>query len=202
MDSGKSTYIAFDELCQKDPVHSDFRFCATIQRWVDEKRTINLKYVDRQTKVHAVMKSSLRASLVAKIREKLASCHNVLMILSGDTRKSGSLLSFEIEEAIDVFNLPLIITYVDYKAVADPAELSDYWPNALRQRISGGTARAIHIPFNKFAILDATAQFSSANRPPTGVNHYTEYAHRKFKSIPPEMPFGNCMRQKGPVSEQ
>ena len=196
MDSGKGTYIAFDELCQMEPCQSDFRFCATIQRWAAEQQSFDVHYVDRQNKVYAVRKSSLRAALTGVIREHLAASSNVLVILSGETRKSGSLLSFEIEEAVDTYNLPLIVAYVDYKAVAQPAELSGYWPNALRQRINSGAARVIHIPFNKHAILDAASQFTATNRPLTGLNHYTEFAHRKFKCITPEMPFGNCMRQK------
>jgi hypothetical protein len=196
MDSGKSTYIAFDELCQTDPSPSDFRFCATIHRWVAEKNTFDVRYVDRQNKLYAVRKSSLRTTLTAKIKEHLAASRNILVILSGDTRKSGSMLGYEIEEAVDTFNLPLIVAYIDYKAVADPSDLSGYWPDALRQRINSGTARAIHIPFNKYAILDAAAQFTTSNRPLTGVNHYTEYAHRKFKCITPDVPFGNCIRLK------
>jgi hypothetical protein len=200
MASGKGTYIAFDELCQMELSQSDFRFCATIRRWAAEHNSFGVSFVDRQNKLYAVRKSSLRAALTSKIREHLAASRNVLVILSEETRKSGSLLSFEIEEAVDTFNLPLILAYVDYKAVADPAALSGYWPNALRQRINSGAARAIHIPFNKHAILDAASQFTDTNRPLTGLNHYTEYAHRKFKCIAAEIPFGNCMRQKRPVA--
>lgn len=196
MDSGKRTYIAFDELCQNDPGQSDHRFCATIHRWAAEQHTFDVSYLDRQNKVYAVRKSSLRTSLASKIREHLQEAHNVLVILSGDTRKSGSLLSFEIEEAVDTYHLPLILVYIDYKAVADPSELSAYWPDSLRQRINSGTAKAIHIPFNKHAILDAARQFTETNRPQTGLNHYTEFAHRKFKCITPDMAYGNCKRQK------
>ena len=196
MDSGKSTYIAFDELCQTDPSPSDFRFCATIQRWVAEKNSFDVRYVDRQNKLYAVRKSSLRTTLTTRIGEHLAASRNVLVILSNDTRKSGSMLCHEIEEAVDTFNLPLIVSYIDYKAVAEPSELSGYWPDSLRQRINSGAAKAIHIPFNKYAILDALEQFTTSNRPLTGLNHYTEYAHRKFRCITPEVPFGNCMRLK------
>ncbi|NTV01413.1 MAG: hypothetical protein HGB04_01320 [Chlorobiaceae bacterium] len=195
MVSGKSTYIAFDELCQMDPSQSDFRFCSTIHRWAAEKHSFDVRYVDRQNKLYAVRKSSLRTTLAAKIREHLEAAGNILVILSAETRKSGSMLCSEIEEAVDTFNLPLIIAYIDYKAVADPAELSGYWPDPLRQRINSGTARAIHIPFNKHAILDAARQFTVSNPPLTGLNHYTEYAHRKFKCITPDIPFGNCIRQ-------
>ncbi|NTU68245.1 MAG: hypothetical protein HGB02_05110 [Chlorobiaceae bacterium] len=196
MDSGKSTYIAFDELCQTDQSPSDFRFCATIHRWAAEKDSFDVRYVDRQNKLYAVRNSSLRTTLTTRIREHLAASRNMLVILGNETRKSGSLLCFEIEEAVDNFNLPLIVAYIDYKAVADPSELSGYWPDPLRQRINSETARAIHIPFNKHAILDAASQFTSSNRPLTGLNHYTEYAHRKFKCITPDVPFGNCIRLK------
>ncbi|NTU93922.1 MAG: hypothetical protein HGB29_08255 [Chlorobiaceae bacterium] len=196
MESEKSTYIAYDELCQNDPGQSDYRFCATIQRWAAERRSFEVNYLDRQNKVYAVRKSSLRAALATKIREQLALSRNVLVVLSSDTRKSGSLLAFEIEETVDTFNLPLILAYIDFKAVADPSALAGYWPDALRQRINSGSARAIHIPFNKHAILDAASQFTDTNRPLTGLNHYTEYAHRKFNCISPDMAFGNCMRQK------
>lgn len=196
MDSGKRTYIAFDELCQNDPGQSDHRFCATIHRWAAEQNSFKVDYLDRQNKLYAVRKSSLRAALATKIKEQLADSRNVMVILSSETRKSGSLLSFEIEEAVDTFHLPLILVYIDYKAIAEPAELEAYWPDALRQRINGGTAKAIHIPFNKYAILDAAKQFTASNRPLTGLNHYTEYAHRKFKCITADIAFGNCMRQK------
>ncbi|NTU58763.1 MAG: hypothetical protein HGB00_07565 [Chlorobiaceae bacterium] len=195
MDSGKGTYVAFDELCQKDADQSDFRFCLPILRWAAERPALHMVYEERHDKVYAVRKSSLRASLTTRIKERLATCHNVVVVLSSETRKSGSILSYEIEEAVDSFGLPLIITYVDFKAIAEPLELEAYWPNALSQRIKSGAARAIHIPFNKHAILDAVSQFTSANRPLTGVNHYTEYAHRKFKCITDAVPFGNCKRE-------
>ena len=200
MNSGKRTYIAFDELCQKDADQSDFRFCLPILRWIAERPALHAIYEERQDKVYAVRKTSLRASLSARIKEHLGSCHNVVIVLSGDTRKSGSILSYEIEEAIDSFGLPLIITYVDFKAISEPMELEAYWPNALSQRIKSGLARAIHIPFNKHAILDAVTQFTSDNRPLTGLNHYSEYAHRKFNCIPATIPFGNCKRESARMS--
>jgi hypothetical protein len=202
MDSGKGTYIAFDELHQKETEQSDFRFCLPILRWMAERPALHAIYEERHDKVYAVRKTSLRAALSSRIKEHLATCHNVVVVLSSDTRKSGTILSYEIEEAIDSFDLPLIITYVDYKAIAEPAELEPYWPNALSQRIKSGTARAIHIPFNKYAILDAITQFTTANRPLTGLNHYTEYAHRKFNCIPTTIPFGNCKRESARLAGQ
>jgi len=78
--------------------------------------------------------------------------------------------------------LPLIITYVNYKIIANPAQLSSYWPNALKTRISQETAKAIHIPFVKDALLDAIGQFSinGENQLNGAKNYYSEQAHKNF----------------------
>ena len=93
------------------------------------------------------------------------------------------MLTYEIEQAADRYALPLIVTYVDYKIIANPGQLSSYWPNALSTRISNQTAKAIHIPFIKDALLDAISQFNHANLPATSLNYYTEEAHRNFGAL-------------------
>ena len=60
----------------------------------------------------------------ARIQERLRGSKNAVIILSADTRKSGSMLSYEIEQALDVYGLPLIITYVDFQVVLQPHLLS------------------------------------------------------------------------------
>ena len=121
------TYIAFDGLGQINPTLSDFKYYATIQAWA-QNNNINFNYVDSHDKTYAVRDSSLRSTLEQRIRERLSNSKNVIIILSSDTRKSGSMLSYEIEQAVDTYSLPLIVAYVDYKIVADPNSLSHYWP--------------------------------------------------------------------------
>lgn len=176
------TYIAFDGLGQTNPTLSDFKYYATMQAWASHKN-IDFKYVDSHDKTCAVRDTSLRTTLESRIRERLANSKNVVVILSGDTRKSGSMLTYEIEQAVDRYNLPLIVTYVDYKIIANPGQLSSYWPNALSTRISNQTAKAIHIPFIKDALLDAINQFNNTNLPATSLNYYTEEAHRSFGAL-------------------
>ena len=173
------TYIAFDGLGQTNPTLSDFRYYATMQAWASHKN-IDFKYVDSHDKTCAVRDTSLRTTLESRIRERLANSKNVVVILSSDTRKSGSMLTYEIEQAVDRYELPLIVTYVDYKILANPGQLSSYWPNVLSTRISNQTAKAIHIPFIKDALLDAINQFNHTNLPATSLNYYTEDAHRNF----------------------
>lgn len=176
------TYIAFDGLGQTNPTLSDFKYYATIQAWASHK-SIDFKYVNSHDKTCAVRDTSLRVTLESRIRERLANSKNVVVILSSDTIKSGSMLTYEIERAVDRYELPLIATYVDYKIIANPGQLSSYWPNALSTRISNQTVKAIHIPFIKDALLDAINQFNHANLPATSLNYYTEEAHRNFRAF-------------------
>jgi hypothetical protein len=173
------TYIAFDGLGQENPTLSDFKYYSTIQAWARNTK-IDFKYVDSHAKTSAVRDTSLRTTLQLRIRERLSNSKNVVVILSSDTRKTGSMLSYEIEQAVDTYSLPLIIAYVDYSVVANPSILSSYWPNSLHTQINTGTAKAIHIPFLKNAILDAIRQFSFCSLPSSSLNYYSEDAHRSF----------------------
>ncbi|MGD9780338.1 TIR domain-containing protein [Methanomethylovorans sp.] len=176
------TYIAFDGLGQINPTLSDFKYYGVIQAWAKNKN-IDFKYVDSHDKTCAVRDSSLRATLESRIRERLSDSKNMIVILSSDTRETGSMLSYEIEKAVDYYKIPLIIAYVDYNVVADPSQLSNYWPNALNTRIRNSAAKAIHIPFIKDAILDSIGQFNISNVPATALNHYTKDAHCSFGAL-------------------
>lgn len=176
------TYIAFDGLGQTNPTLSDFKYYSIIEGWASNKH-IEFKYVNSHDKTCAVRDTSLRTTLESRIRERLANSKNVVVILSSNTRKSGNMLTYEIEQAVDRYELPLVVTYVDYKIISNPGQLSSYWPNALSTRISNQTAKAIHIPFIKDALLDAINQFNHTNLPATSLNYYTEEAHRSFGAL-------------------
>lgn len=153
------TYFAFDGLGHTNPALSDFKYYATVKSWAARKQ-VEFKYVDSHAKAGAVRDTSLRTTLEASIRQRLAASKNMVVILSDDTRKSGSMLSYEIEKAVDTYEIPLIIAYTGYNSILNPAVLHPRWPNALTSRINNGTAKAIHIPFKQTAILEAIGQFT------------------------------------------
>jgi putative transposase len=66
--------------------------------------------------------------------------------------------------------------------IANPSSLSIYWPNALSTRITNNSAKTIHIPFIKNALLDAVSQFSvNEQKQLSGSSNYcSEQAHRSF----------------------
>ena len=161
------TYIAFDGLGKANPAESDFRYYSTMQAWSAGKN-IDFKFVNSHDKTAAVRDTSLRSTLDSRIRERLAASKNCIVILSDDTRKSGSMLSYEIEKAVDFYEIPLICVYVGYEKINVPRELSSRWPNALTTRIHDGTADAIHVPFKKEILLTAINQFSVNGDSPGG----------------------------------
>jgi len=168
------TYIAFDGLGKTNPTESDFKYYATMQAWSVGKN-IDFTFVNSHDKTAAVRDASLRSTLESRIRERLAASKNCIIVLSDDTRKTGSMLSYEIEKAIDLYEIPLICVYVGYDKISAPKELSKRWPDALTTRINNGTAKAIHVAFKKEILLTAISQFSvNAGSPSGSLVTYTD----------------------------
>lgn len=154
-----ATYFAFDGLGQTDPTKSDFKYYATVKAW-NASNNIDFSIVNSHNKASSVRDSSKLTTLKASIQQRLAASKNMVVIISSDTRKSGSLLSWEIEKAVDYYELPLIIAYAGYKSIMNPSSHSGEWPTRLETRINDSSAQAIHIPFKKDALFNAISRFT------------------------------------------
>lgn len=172
------TYVAFDGLGRTDPSKSDFRYYSMLQAW-NANKSIDFKLTNSHEKTYAVRGSSAKATLYARIRERLSASKNMLVILSEDTRKSGSVLSYEIEQAIDNYKIPLIIAYPAYSAMwAVDGDLSTMWPTALSTRIDLTGTEAIHVGFKKEPIIDAIPRFTvNGEHLSSGRNVYSRDAY-------------------------
>ncbi len=176
------TYIAFDGLGKTNLTESDFKYYATIQAWSAGKN-IDFKFVNSHEKTAAVKDTSLRSTLEARIRERLVASKNCVVILSDDTRKTGSMLSYEIEQAVDKYKIPLICLYTGYSTIYKPKSFSNRWPDALTSRINDGTAKVIHIAYKKNILVTAINQFSVNNKFPDGsLVTYTKEAQERLNS--------------------
>jgi hypothetical protein len=181
------TYVAFDGLGEVDPTKSDFKYYSIIQAW-DAHKSIDFKFTNSHEKTDAVRDTSKLATLKARIQERLRASKNMVVVLSSKTRKSGSMLSYEIEQAIDDYDLPLIVAYVELQVVLQPRLLSGYWPNALSSRIEKSKGKIIHIPFDKSPLMDAIPRFTVSGEKITGgvVGYYSADAHRQWGLLYPE----------------
>ena len=173
------TYVAFDGLGEIDPKKSDYKYFLTLKMW-NENNNIGFNITDSHEKTDAVQDTSKKATLESRIQERLRNSKNMIVVLSKDTRKTGSMLSFEIEQAVDNYKLPLIISYADVSLVKNVDSFSSYWLNALRQRIENNSAKAIHVPFKKEPIFNAISRFAVSGELPKGgaKGYYTDAAYR------------------------
>jgi hypothetical protein len=177
------TYFAFDGLGETDPTKSDFRYYATVQSW-NAAEDIDFKFVNSHDKASAVRDASKVETLKASIRKRLAASKNIVVIISPDTRKSGSMLSYEIEKAVDLYKIPLIIAYTAYGSILNVKSHADEWPTILKSRLDDATANAIHLPFKKDAIFTAINQFTVNSGNLNGpYNFYSREAQVKWGYI-------------------
>lgn len=173
------TYVAFDGLGETNPTKSDFKYYATIQAW-SANRNIEFSLTNSHEKTYAVRDTSSRLTLYSRIRERLRVSKNMLVILTSDTRYTGSVLSYEIEQAIDLYRIPLIIAYPGYSSVLNVDRHSDVWLKVLADRIISQDISAIHVAFSKECILDAISQFTvNGEELRGGKNYYSRetYVH-------------------------
>lgn len=174
------TYVAFDGLGNPDPTKSDYRYYATLQAW-KKNTNIDFSFTNSHEKTYAVLDTSAKETLYSRIRQRLSASKNMLVILSNDTRYTGSVLSYEIEQAVDVFKIPLIIAYPGYSCVLDVDSHSRVWPKALRDRIDSKTIEAIHIAFARMPILAAINQFGvNGDHLESGRMYYTRETYIKW----------------------
>jgi hypothetical protein len=177
------TYVAFDGLGETDPTKSDFKYYATLQAWSANKN-IEFSLTNSHEKTDAVRDTSKRATLYARIQERLRASKNMLVVLTSKTRYTGSVLSYEIEKAIDTYKIPLIIAYPEYSSILHVESLSNLWPKALADRINSTGIEAIHIPFAKDCILNAITRFHvNGEHLSGGKNYYNRETQAKWGLI-------------------
>ena len=156
------TYVAFDGQGTTNPTLSDLRYYQLLRQW-NSSSTIDFSFSDSHSKTYQVRDTSSKATLEQRLLERMRNSKNMLLILSEDTSCNQGMLPFEIEKAVDFYDLPIIIAYPGYTRIGPPKDLSERWPDALAKRMYAGSAKCIHVPFKKEPILAAIKQFSVHN---------------------------------------
>lgn len=176
------TYVAFDGQGTTNPTESDIHYFNLLKAW-NKSRNIDFSFSNSHDKTYQVRDSSLKATLLNRLETRLSASKNFLLILSNQTNYDRGILNWEIEKAVDVYELPIIVTYPGYSRIGAPSKLSNVWPKALVERINKGEAHCIHIPFREAPIFDAINQFSVVNeRYPKGgaLGVYSDEAYKSW----------------------
>lgn len=180
MGNRTGTYVAFDGQGETNPTHSDFIYYAMMQAW-KANNGIDFSFANSHEKTYSVRDDSERETLKRRIRDRLAVSKNMVVIVTPETRKSGSVLSYEIEQAVDVYKLPLIIVYPNREYIRNVDSYSGRWPKSLKDRIDSGEAKAIHIAFNKDLIKMAISKYSVTGTMP--LNSRRVFTDEVYRSV-------------------
>src|SRR6266567_2724073 len=153
------TYIAFHADGNNIPGgKSDIDYYTLLCAW-DANKNHDFKIVNSHEKASAVRDSSKKATLRASLLERLRNSKNMVLIIGETTRLDTDWVPFEIEQAIDTYNIPIIASYVVWeRRILSPQHLAGYWPVPLALRIQNGEAKVIHVPFKKAPLKDAVSQ--------------------------------------------
>ncbi len=173
------TYVAFHANGTDVPIDSDIRYYNLMKAWT-EKSDDDFTMVNSHDKASSVRDASKRATLRASLQERLRNSKNMVLIIGTTTRFDLDWVPFEIEQAVDRYNIPIIAAYPGYDCIMAPAALANLWPPALAVRINNFRARIIHIPFKKEPIKAAIEQFNHGNLPSGGLNFYTRDAYLRW----------------------
>lgn len=173
------TYVAFHAQGTNLPGKSDMDYYNLMKAW-SAKTDDDFTMINSHDKASSVRDSSKKATLRASLQERLRNSKNMVLIIGETTRLDTDWVPFEIEQAVDIYEIPIIAVYPDYGPILEPARLSPLWPKALADRINNRTARVIHIPFKKAPLLDAISEFSHASPPNAALTYYTREAYQKW----------------------
>jgi hypothetical protein len=176
------TYVAFHADGNNLPGgKSDIDYYRLLCAWNANKHH-DFQIINTHEKFSAVRDSSQKSTLRNSLLERLRNSKNMLLIVGETTRQDTDWVPFEIEKAVDVYQIPIIVAYTVFdQAIRNPSALAGYWPAALSTRINNGTARVIHVPFKQAPIYAAIDQFSHEKFPlGGGLGIYDDAAYKMW----------------------
>lgn len=177
------TYVAFHANGASYPLNSDIKYYNLIKAW-SEKADDDFSIINSHEKTAAVRDNSSKETLRRRLKERLNRSKNMILIIGETTKSDDDWVPFEIEYAVDICKIPLIVTYVDVSIpIYDVSLYLHKLPDALRRRIDNRTVSAIHIPLKK-NVLKHALSFTFNNMPKGyGEGIYSVEAYKNFGLI-------------------
>src|SRR5882757_2746920 len=125
------TYVAFHAAGTNQPGKSDIDYYCLMKAWA-AKTDDDFTMINSHEKAAAVRDNSLHTTLRNSLLERLRNSKNMVLIVGETTRLDTDWVPFEIEQAVDKYEIPIIAAYTVFDMpVRNPAGLSGYWPRAL-----------------------------------------------------------------------
>lgn len=143
-------YSCFDATGSKNPADTDLKYYFLLRAW-SNRAPLARAFVD----VHGERGTRKPADLQRELIKRMRRSDVLLLILSDRTRVSAGLLSWEIEFAAQQVGLPIVCAYTGSGDADAEVVRPAWWPDALRRSVTGGQARAVHVPFHPRALAHA-----------------------------------------------
>ena len=173
------TYVAFNGCGTTDPTESDIKYFNLLKAW-KENDNFDFTFSNSHEKTSQVSDESSLETLKRRLQERFRNSKNMLLIITENSSNNRGLLNWEIEQAVTVYKLPIIVAYTNYERIGNPSKLSDFWPKTLYKFITENKVKVIHIGFKKEIIFSAINQFDINNFPKTALSYYSKEVYEKY----------------------
>ncbi len=140
----------------------DFFYYNMLRAWKGKDSTF--PFIDSHAKNYNVRDSSdWETTLKPRLRDRINKSKNLIFFLSKDTKNSKALRE-EINHAINVNEIPVIVVYPDFKENSDiincgsntiKKKISDMWSQVPIFKVSKYKVPILHIPYQKKLIRQA-----------------------------------------------
>jgi len=119
------TYVAFHANGTNIPINSDIKYYSLIKAWCG-KNDDCFNIINSHEKTSAVRDSSSKETLRRRLKERLDNSKNMILIIVDTTKNGKDWVPLEIEYAVDVCKIPLILTYTKNDSyILNPSAFSD-----------------------------------------------------------------------------
>lgn len=176
------TYVAFAADGAVNVFSSDIKYYRLIQSW-DLMKGRDFKIINSHEKGPSIRQGSLDETIKRTLRQRLDNSNRVVLLVGKTTRFDDDFVPYEIKYAIDSCNLPIIVCYVEErKKITNilSSSLQNLLPQILKDRISQGKAKTIHIPFRQRILNQAMNDFNHNNLPQYSSTVYSDALYDKI----------------------
>jgi hypothetical protein len=161
------TYVAFNGMGTTNPTESDMKYYGLLQKW-NNSNNFELNFSDSHKKTYSVQDSSQLTTLKNRLLERFRKSKHLLLIATEFASVNRGLLNWEIEKAVEVYGIPIIVVYPGFEKInkSNVLKLTNRLPSKLQEYLDNDKVKTIHIPFKQDIISYTIKEFSVHNSPP------------------------------------
>ena len=159
MKNRTGVYVAFNGCGTSNPTQSDIKYFNTLKSWKKNK-DIDFTFVDSHEKTSSVKDTSdIEKTLLPRLKKRLNLSKVLILLVTENTLLSSEIVDYEIENAIDELNLPIIIMFAKKSIIKKKSqEMIGMLPFSLQIRLDD--VPNVFIPFKLNALKEALNDYS------------------------------------------